>query len=124
MNECRDKKNTVVFKQIDGTNYITDVSNICCFEYIGNRKINVYMYNNDCIRISTSLLNLESEYEAYGFASPHKSYLVNLNRVKDFDMKECVLLFDNGMTINTAHKRKKKFQNILSEYFHKRLENR
>ena len=124
LKECRDKKNTVVFKQIDGTNYITDVSDICCFEYIGNRKINVYMYNNDCIRISTSLLNLESEYEAYGFASPHKSYLVNLNRVKDFDMKECVLLFDNGMTINTAHKRKKKFQNILSEYFHKRLENR
>lgn len=82
------------------------------------------MYNNDCIRISTSLSNLENEYEAYGFASPHKSYLVNLNRVKDFDMKKCVLLFDNGMTINTAQKRKKAFQSVLSEYFHKRLENR
>lgn len=124
LNESRDKKNTVVLKQIDGTNYITDVSNICYFEYIGNRKINVYMYNNDCIRISTSLSKLESEYEAYGFASPHKSYLVNLNRVKDFDMKECVLLFDNGMTINTAQKRKKTFQSVLSEHFHKRLENR
>lgn len=123
LNECRDKKKSVVLKQIDGTSYITDVSDICYFEYLGNRKINAYMYNNDCVRISTSLSNLEGEYRAYGFASPHKSYLVNLNRVKSFDMKECVLVFDNGMTINTAQKRKKEFQFVLSEYFHKRLEN-
>ena len=124
LNEYRDKKNTVVLKQTDGSNYFADVSNICYFEYDGNRKVKVHMFNGEIVRISTSITALEKEYEVYGFASPHQSFLVNMDRVKNFDIKNCILEFDNGKTINTAQNRKKEFQAVLSEYFHKRLENR
>ena len=74
------------------------------YEYIGNRKINVYMYNNDCIRISTSLLNLESEYKAYGFASPHKSYLVNYRYIKNINAKSLFISDDSEIPISHGKK--------------------
>lgn len=123
LSEHRDKKKPVVFKLIDGSNYFVDISNICYFEYTGNRKINVNMYNKECIRISTSMKALENEYKSYGFAMPHKSFLVNMDRVEEIDRLGHHLELDNGIKIDIAQRKQKEFQRILYEHFHKRLEN-
>lgn len=122
LSEHRDKKKTVVFKLIDGSNYFVDISNICYFEYTGNRKVNVNMYNKECIRISTSMKALENEYGSCGFAMPHKSFLVNMDRVGGIDRLGHLLELDNGVKIDIAQRKQKEFQKALYEHFHKRLE--
>lgn len=124
LTETRDKKEIVTLKLTDGSNYFEDVSNICYFEYDGNRKVRVHMFNKEYIRISTSMSYLKKEYQKYGFASPHKSFLVNLERVRNVDMKESLLILDNGVKVSVAQKKQKEFQSILSEYYHNRLENK
>ncbi len=122
LKEKRDEKHPIALKLTDGTNCFVDISDICYFEYDGNRKVKVHMYNKKCINISTTLSALEKQYGKYDFVFPYQSYLVNLARVESFDIKNRYLYFDNGMKVEVAEKKKKEFQVILSEYFHKRLE--
>lgn len=124
LKEKRDEKHLTLLKLTDGTNYFADISDICYFEYDGNRKIRVHMYNKKCIHISTTLKALKKEYGKYGFASPHQSYLANLARVEHFDIKNRLLIFDNGTNVEVAEKKTREFQVILAEYFHKRLEDK
>ncbi|MBQ8349411.1 MAG: response regulator transcription factor [Ruminococcus sp.] len=122
--EKRDEKHLAILKLTDGTNYFADISYICCFEYDGNRKVKVHMYNKKCINISTTLKALEKEYGKYGFVSPYQSYLINLARVEHFDIRNKLLVFDNGTNVEVAEKKTREIQAILAEYFHKRLEDK
>lgn len=124
LKEKRDEKHLAILKLTDGTNYFADISDICYFEYDGNRKVKVHMYNKKCINISTTLNALEKEYGKYGFVSPYQSYLVNLARVEHFDIRNRLLIFDNGTNVEFAEKKTREFQAILAEYFHKRLEDK
>lgn len=124
LKEKRDEKHLTVLNLTDGTNYFADISDICCFEYDGNRKVKVHMYNKKCINISTTLKALEKEYGKYGFVSPYQSYLVNLARVEHFDIRNKLLIFDNGTNVEVAEKKTKEIQAILAEYFHKKLEDK
>lgn len=124
LKEKRDEKHLAILKLTDGTNYFADISDICYFEYDGNRKVKVHMYNKKCINISTTLKPLEKEYGKYGFVSPYQSYLVNLARVEHFDIRSKLLIFDNGTNVEVAEKKTREIQAILAEYFHKRLEDK
>lgn len=124
LKEKRDEKHLAVLKLTDSSTCLVDISDICYFEYDGNRKIKVHMYNKKCINISTTLTALEKKYGKFDFVFPYQSYLVNLARVESFDIKNRYLIFDNGMKVEVADKKKKEFQMILSEYFHKRLEDK
>lgn len=117
LKENRDEKHLAILKLTDGTNYFADISDICYFEYDGNRKVKVHMYNKKCINISTTLKALEKEYGKYGFVSPYQSYLVNLARSK-------LLIFDTGTNVEVAEKKTREIQAILAEYFHGRLEDK
>lgn len=120
--DMKDERRTIVLKLNDGTNCSVDISDICCFEYDDNRKIKVHMFNKKCINISATLKALKEKYSHCGFLSPHQSYLVNLARVEKLDIKNKRLILDNGMAVEVAGKKMKKFQTLLSEYCHKRLE--
>lgn len=65
---------------------------------------------------------LENEYGSCGFAMPHKSFLVNMDRVGGIDRLGHLLELDNGVKIDIAQRKQKEFQKALYEHFHKRLE--
>lgn len=49
------------------------------------------------------------------FARPHRSYIVNLNRIRRYNRGESLLLMDNGTTIPIARDKKQEFDTLLRD---------
>lgn len=49
------------------------------------------------------------------FARPHRSYIVNLNRIRRYNRGESLLLMDNGTTIPIARDKKQEFDALLRD---------
>lgn len=66
------------------------------------RNIVVYTENNE-FECSNSLTSIENQLELSGFYRSHKSYLVNLDRIKKFD-KQNIYFSGNRIAFLSAHK--------------------
>ncbi|MFN8393097.1 MAG: LytTR family DNA-binding domain-containing protein [Bacteroidia bacterium] len=49
------------------------------------------------------------------FARPHRSYIVNLNRIRRYNRGESLLLMDNGTSIPIARDKKQEFDALLKD---------
>lgn len=58
----------------------------------------------------------------YGFSMPHKSFVVNMQHVKN--VKGSQIYLDNGMELPLSQKKQKLWKQELMSYFSKRLEER
>lgn len=83
---------------------------------VDDKETCVY-YQEDCIKISKSLTELEEQLSPHGFFRNHRKYLVNLERVREFD--SCHLTLDNGKTLPVSSRKsgefKKRLYRFLSE---------
>ena len=60
------------------------------------------------------LKDVRDRMEEYGFASPHKSFVVNLGEIKN--MRGYEIYMTNGTVIPLAQKQSPLFKEVLSKY--------
>lgn len=87
-------------------------SRILCFEYLGRQ---VLMYTMEQVwHLKRQITELAREMEAYGFAMPHKSFVVNLYAVQRIHGYEITLT--DGSVIPLSQKKSALFRRALNEY--------
>lgn len=67
------------------------------------RKYTYIYLKDDCIKCRRTITSFENELSDYGFFRIHRSYLVNINKVKKFDSRICIL--ENGEKIFISQKK-------------------
>lgn len=73
-----------------------------------------YIYlKDDCIKCRRTITSFENELSDYGFFRIHRSYLVNINKVKKFDSRICIL--ENGEKIFISQKKYDEFCQLYLE---------
>ena len=72
------------------------------------------------VRIRAKLDDIESELDRHFFARPHKSYIVNMNYIKDIDSSNMMVKFKSGIIIPISKTHKRDFEaayiNFLSGF--------
>ncbi len=77
------------------------------------RKYTYIYLKDDCIKCRRTITSFESELSDYGFFRIHRSYLVNINKVKKFDSRICIL--ENGEKIFISQKKYDEFCQLYLE---------
>ena len=87
-------------------------SRILCFEYLSRQ---VLMYTEERVwHLKRQITELAREMEGYGFAMPHKSFVVNLYAVQRIHGYEITLT--DGRIIPLSQKKSAGFRRALNEY--------
>lgn len=87
-------------------------SKIFCFEYLSRQ---VLMYTAEGVwHLKRQITELAREMEGYGFAMPHKSFIVNLHAVQRIHGYEITLT--DGKAIPLSQKKSAGFRRALNEY--------
>ena len=72
------------------------------------------------VRIRAKLDDIEGELDRHFFARPHKSYIVNMNYIKDIDSSNMMVKFKSGIIIPISKTHKRDFEaayiNFLSGF--------
>lgn len=99
--------------------FFLPIREICLFEYIANRKIKVYE-NEECHIVKGSLYKIMESFENEQiFASPHKSFIVNMMYIEK--IKGFTIFLTNGRTIPIAQKRYNEFCDVFSSFIGKHI---
>lgn len=62
------------------------------------------------VRIRAKLDDIESELDKHLFARPHKSYIINMDHIKDIDSSNMMIKLKNGMIIPISKTYKREFE--------------
>lgn len=111
-----EKADTLRLKTMNGMEEIT-VSDIYYLEY-QNRKLRLVMKYGECM-IRGKVSEFSKKLIPYGFASPHKSFVVNLYYVKAIRGYDIFMM--NGDWIPLSQKRSTEFRGQLGKYQADRL---
>ncbi len=93
------------------------VSEIYYLEY-QSRKLRLVMKHGECM-IRGKISEFSEKLISYGFASPHKSFVVNLYHVKAIRGYDIFMM--NGDLIPLSQKRSTEFRGLLGKYQAERL---
>lgn len=77
------------------------------------RKYTYIYLKDDCIKCRRTITSFENELSDYGFFRIHRSYLVNINKVKKFGSRICIL--ENGEKIFISQKKYDEFCQLYLE---------
>ena len=77
------------------------------------RKYTYIYLKDDCIKCRRTITSFENELSDYGFFRIHRSYLVNINKVKKFDSRICIL--EKGEKIFISQKKYDEFCQLYLE---------
>ncbi len=111
-----EKADTLRLETMDGMEEIA-VSDIYYLEY-QNRKLRLVMKYGECM-IRGKVSEFSKKMIPYGFASPHKSFVVNLYHVKAIRGYDIFMM--NGDLIPLSQKRSTEFRGLLGKYQADRL---
>ncbi|BCJ95460.1 DNA-binding response regulator [Anaerocolumna cellulosilytica] len=95
------------------------VDDIYYFERV-DRKIKAVTKKGNFILYET-IASLEEKLHTFDFVTPHQSFVVNINNMKDYVKDEIVMM--NYDIIPVAQKRASDFKRIMREFLQKQLEN-
>lgn len=84
-----------------GNNTVIGLNSIYYFE-VSRKDIYIY-YDDACIRVHRTIESFERELEPFGFFRIHRSYLVNMSKIKEFDSRTVSLT--NGEKLAISKKR-------------------
>lgn len=105
------KANTVRLETTEGMEEIA-VPDIYYLEY-QRRKLRLVMKQGECM-IRGKISEFSEKLIPYGFATPHKSFVVNLYHVKSIRGYDIFMM--NGDQIPLSQKRSTEFRGILGKY--------
>lgn len=80
---------------------------------VSDKETRIY-YGHDMIRVTKSLGELEEQLRPYAFFRVHRKYLVNLERVREFDQYHLTL--DNGKTLPISRRKAYAFKRQLYRF--------
>lgn len=80
---------------------------------VSDKETCIY-YEHDMIRVTKSLGELEEQLSPYTFFRVHRKYLVNLERVREFDQYHLTL--DNGKTLPISRRKAYAFKKQLYRF--------
>lgn len=78
-------------------------------------NVNVHFRTNYYV-VKSTLAEIIKMLNPKSFASPHKSYIVNLEHIEDVDKIENKIIFDNGKTLPLAVRRANDFERLYNDY--------
>lgn len=84
---------------------------------VSDKETCIY-YEQDVIRVTKSLGELEKQLQPYPFFRIHRKYLVNLERVQEFDQYHLTL--DNGKTLPISRRKSFTFKKQLYQFLEER----
>lgn len=94
------------------------VQDIIYLEYIGNRKINIFISNDKKV-IYGSMKEIFQTLSPYDFIQTHESFIVNEARIHS--VRSYFIIMDNNVEIPIAQKKLKKITMQISNYLHNQL---
>lgn len=68
------------------------------------------------VRIRAKLDDIEIELDKHLFARPHKSFIINMNYIKDIDSSNMMVKFKNGMIIPISKTYKRDFESAYINF--------
>ena len=95
------------------------IDDIYYFERV-DRKIKAITKKGTFI-LNETISSLEEKLQAFDFVTPHQSFVVNINNMKDYIKDEIVMT--NYDVIPVAQKRSSEFKRRTREFLQKKLEN-
>lgn len=88
------------------------ISNIVYF-YIENHKVSVLLTDGQIIMVYHTLKELESFFADHHFYRCHAARLINLDHVKRYNHKTCIIELTNNLFVKVANYRKVNFKRLL-----------
>lgn len=86
------------------------VNDVVMMEGDGNYTL-FYFSSGKKIMVSRTLKEYETLLDAHSFVRIHKSYLINLHHLKEYDTRvEEMVVLKNGIRVGVARRRKKEFE--------------
>jgi DNA-binding LytR/AlgR family response regulator len=95
------------------------IDDIYYFERV-DRKLKAVTKKGDFLLYET-IASVEEKLHQYDFVTPHQSFVVNINNMKDYVKDEIIML--NNEIIPVAQKRASEVKRIMREFLQKKLEN-
>ena len=109
------KPKKIAVSNLEGINYI-NVDEIICVQAEGSYSI-IHLTDKRKIILSKNLKEYESLFHSYDFYRIHNSYIVNLEFVERFSMKEgAIIEMKNGMEIPISRKKKDQFLILMNNF--------
>lgn len=108
------KDNSVVEFKGEAGPLLLDTKEIYVFEYTGNRQITIFTKEQKYI-VRGGIIKTIEMIDMKRFASPHKSFIINLEYVKS--LTDCMIHMTNNLSVPVAQKKMKEFKRELSMYF-------
>ncbi|MGG7078815.1 LytR/AlgR family response regulator transcription factor [Clostridium sardiniense] len=96
----------------NGSKLLLKLNNIYCLE-VDHRKINVYK-KDIVIDYYEKLENVERDLKDKGFKRCHRSYVINISKIKEFKSNEVILL--NGQVVPVGRKYKEDLKESFFNY--------
>lgn len=111
MNKSANDNLQIVLKDTRKT-YFIQINDILYCKADGAYTV-FYLMDKTTICQSHNLKYFEEMLEQYGFIRPHHSYIVNKNRVRNFDKKNDTLILDDETAVPVAQRKR----DIIAEMF-------
>ncbi|MGN0325916.1 MAG: LytR/AlgR family response regulator transcription factor [Lachnospiraceae bacterium] len=108
------KTSKILLKAVEG-NIILKEQDILYAE-IRDKETCIY-YDGDSVTINKSLGELEASLNPHAFFRVHRKYLVNLERVREFD--QSLLTLDNGKSLPVSRRQSAGFKKALYHFLGK-----
>ncbi len=104
----------------DRTHREVAVNEVVMIEGDGNYAL-FYFSSGKKLMVSKTLKEYETLLGQHSFVRIHKSYLINMHHLKEYDDRhEEVVVLKNGFKVEVARRRKKEFQ-VIAESFFRRM---
>lgn len=103
---CLPSRNGMVFIKLDDIEYI---------EAQGSYSL-VHIENEKSICVSKPIISFENLLPHDNFIRLHRSYLVNIEKIKTFNTLDNTVLLNNNNKVNVSVRKKTDLQNALSRY--------
>lgn len=98
------------------------VNEVVIMEADGNYTL-FYFSNGKKLMVSRTLKAYEELLTRYSFVRIHKSYLINMHYLKEYDMtyQEEVVILKNGLRVGIARRRRKDFEVQAASFLRKSI---
>lgn len=102
-------ENEKILVKIKNESFVINVDDIYYLE-VSNKDTFIY-FKDSCLKVHKPISVLETELEPFDFMRIHRSYIINLEKLKSFDMRTVVL--DNDEKVFLSQKNIPNFVNII-----------
>lgn len=87
-------------------------SEICYFQYLENRQIEVVLKNGKSYYTKGSIANLYETLNQRLFIVPQQSFIINMEYIKNIDLQKKIIKMQNNMSISIS---RQKFNDIINQ---------